>query len=59
VLLSVLATSIVPHVLLVPLLGILAPLSGAAGVYYAWRYNQTGERTGLFSDKRKEPRLLK
>ena len=56
VLLSVLATSFVPHFLLLPLLGILAPLSGAAGIYYAWRYNQTGERTGLFSDKAKEPR---
>ena len=55
VLLTLLAGSLVPHVLLVPLLGILAPLSGAAGVYYAWRYNQTGERSGLFSDKRKEP----
>jgi hypothetical protein len=56
VFLSVLAASLVPHLLLVPLLGILAPLSGAAGIYYAWRYNQTGERTGLFSDKRQEPR---
>jgi hypothetical protein len=56
VLLSVLATSLVPHLLLLPVLGILAPLSGAAGIYYAWRYNQTGERTGLFSDKAKEPR---
>ena len=52
VLLTLLATSLVPHVLLVPLLAILAPLSGGAGIYYAWRYNQTGERTGLFSDKR-------
>ena len=54
VLLSMLATSLVPHFLLLPLLGILAPLSGAAGIYYAWRYNQTGERTGLFSDKAKK-----
>jgi hypothetical protein len=43
-----------PHVLLVPLLGVVAPISGAAGVYYAWRHNQTGERTGLFSDKTKK-----
>ncbi|HET6149979.1 MAG TPA: hypothetical protein VFH68_20735 [Polyangia bacterium] len=54
VLLTLLATSLIPHVLLIPLLGILAPLSGAAGIYYAWRHNQTGERTGLFSDKRRE-----
>jgi hypothetical protein len=45
--------SLLPHVLLVPLLGVLMPISGVAGVYYAWRHNQTGERTGLFSDKKK------
>ena len=46
--------SLLPHFLLVPLLGIMAPISGAAGLYYAWRHNQTGERTGLFSDRRKK-----
>jgi hypothetical protein len=46
------AVTFIPHFLLVPVLGVLAPLSGAAGVYYAWRHNQTGERTGLFSDKK-------
>jgi len=46
--------SLLPHFLLVPLLGIAAPISGVAGVYYAWRHNQTGERTGLFSDKKKK-----
>jgi hypothetical protein len=45
--------SFLPHVLLMPLLGLLAPLSGLAGVYYAIRHNQTGERTGLFSDRNK------
>ncbi len=45
--------SFLPHFLLVPVLGVLAPISGVAGVYYAWRHNQTGERTGLFSDKHK------
>lgn len=44
--------SFLPHFLLVPLLGIAAPVSGVAGVYYAWRHNQTGERTGLFSDNK-------
>jgi hypothetical protein len=52
--------SFLPHFLLMPLLGVIAPLSGVAGVYYAIRHNQTGERTGLFSDrdkkKRPEPR---
>jgi hypothetical protein len=52
VLIHAAAASFVPHFLLVPLLGVLAPLSGVAGVYYAWRHNQTGERTGLFSDKK-------
>jgi hypothetical protein len=47
-----LAASILPHFLLAPLLGIAFPLSGLAGVYYAWRHNQTGERTGLFSDRK-------
>ena len=46
-----LACSIVPSFLLWPLLGILGPVSALAGVYYAWRHNQTGERTGLFTDK--------
>ena len=43
--------ALLPHFLLFPLLGVLAPISGVAGVYYAWRHNQTGERTGLFSDR--------
>lgn len=47
-----LLASFVPHFILMPLLGIAAPLSGLAGVYYAMRHNQTGERTGLFSDKK-------
>ena len=47
--------ALLPHVLLTPLLGILAPLSGAAGVYYAWRHNQTGERTPLFGGGKKKP----
>jgi hypothetical protein len=44
--------SFIPRLLLTPLLAILAPLSGLAGVYYALRHNQTGERTGLFSDRK-------
>jgi hypothetical protein len=50
------AALLVPHFLLTPVLGIVAPLSGLAGVYYAWRHNQTGERTGLFSDAKKSGR---
>ena len=47
--------SLLPHALLMPLLGVLAPLSGVAGVYYAWRHNQTGTRTTLFGGKKKPP----
>ena len=46
--------SLLPHFLLMPLLGVLMPISGAAGVYYAWRHNQTGQRAGLFSDDKKK-----
>jgi hypothetical protein len=45
--------ALLPTVLLMPLLGVIAPVSGLAGVYYAMRHNQTGERTGLFSDRDK------
>ena len=45
--------SVIASGVLSAVLGLLAPLSGVAGVYYAWRHNQTGERTGLFSDKGK------
>ena len=46
-----LVCSIVPSVFLLPLLGVLCPVSALAGVYYAWRHNQTGERAGLFTGK--------
>ena len=45
--------ALLPSFLLAPLLGIVAPVSGLAGVYYAMRHNQTGARTGLFSDRDK------
>jgi hypothetical protein len=44
------AGALLPGFLLMPLLGIAAPLSAFAGLYYAWRHNQTGKRTSLFSD---------
>jgi hypothetical protein len=46
------AASFVPRLLLTPLFAIVFPLSGLAGVYYALRHNQTGERSGLFSDRK-------
>ena len=42
---------LLPHFLLLPVLGVVAPICRVAGVHYAWRHNQTGERTGLFSDR--------
>jgi hypothetical protein len=46
--------ALLPGFLLMPLLGIGAPLSAFAGLYYAWRHNQTGKRTSLFSDPDKK-----
>jgi hypothetical protein len=43
----VLLVAVLPHILLAPLLGVLMPLSGAAGVAYAWSHNRRGERTSL------------
>jgi hypothetical protein len=54
--LYVAALSFIPHMILWPVLGIAAPLSGLAGVYYAWRHNQTGVRTGLFTDDKTRSR---
>ena len=48
------AGALLPGFLLMPLLGIAAPLSAFAGLYYAWRHNQTGKRTSLFSDPDKK-----
>ncbi len=39
--------SFLPHLLLLPLLGLIHPLSTVIGAAYAWRYNQKGARTPL------------
>lgn len=60
VLLYILACSILPAFLLNPLLAIGAPLFGLAGLAYAWRHNQKGERVPLLgSDDEKPPALPK
>ena len=51
--LGMLATMILPHFLLLPLLGIAAPLSALAAAFYAWQHNATGHRVSL-SDIGKE-----
>lgn len=39
---------ILPTFLLLPIMGIAMPLSGLAGLVYAWQYNQKGNRGALF-----------
>jgi hypothetical protein len=46
---------VLPHVLLAPLLGLIAPLSAIAGTLYAWRHNQRGERTSMLDIGRTLP----
>ena len=53
VLLAGLASKIVPLVLLMPVLLVVLPLSGIAGVVYALQYNRAGSRQRLF-DKDKD-----
>ena len=48
---------LLPKVLLLPLLGLMAPISALAGMGYAMRHNQHGERTPLLGAKKPdEPR---
>ena len=47
--------AIIPKMLLMPIAGIALPLSGIAGLIYAWQYNRHGHRTTLFlKDEREE-----
>ncbi len=39
--------NVLPHIILLPLLSLIMPLSAAAGAVYAWRHNQRGERTSM------------
>jgi hypothetical protein len=47
-----LAFNIIPAILLMPVLAVLMPLSGIAGVVYALTYNRHGERQRLFDKDR-------
>ena len=42
-----LMASILPSILLYPLIAVLWPLAGLAGVFYAWQYNAKGHRVSL------------
>ncbi len=58
VLLAALASKILPTLLLWPVLMVVMPLSGIAGVVYALQYNRHGTRQRLFDsdDKTKNSR---
>lgn len=44
------AATVIPNVLLLPMAGILLPISGVAGLVYAWQYNRKGKRTRILGD---------
>ena len=52
------ASKILPTILLWPVLMVIMPLSGIAGVVYALQYNRHGGRQRLF-DKKDEPKQLR
>ena len=58
IVLASIASKILPTVLLWPVLMVVMPLSGIAGVVYALQFNRAGKRTRIFGDK-KEPKKLK
>jgi hypothetical protein len=59
VVLAILASKILPMLLLMPALMVALPLSGLAGVVYALQYNRTGKRQRLFNkEDSEEPKKL-
>ncbi|HEY4223318.1 MAG TPA: hypothetical protein VGO62_18295 [Myxococcota bacterium] len=51
--------SVVPHAILSPLLGILWPIFGVAGVVYAYRHNKHGKRMSMLESTTRKQKLLK
>lgn len=51
---AAIASKILPAVLLMPVLMVVLPLSGIAGVVYALQYNRSGKRQRLFGDDKKQ-----
>jgi hypothetical protein len=51
---AAIASKIIPMVLLMPVLLVVLPLSGIAGVVYAMQFNRTGKRQRLFGDDKKK-----
>jgi hypothetical protein len=58
ILLATIASKILPAVLLMPVLMVVLPLSGIAGIVYAAQFNKTGKRQRLFNDEKKAEKLL-
>lgn len=51
----ILAAKLLPTLLFAPLLTLFLPLSAFLSVLYAWQYNRSGERIGLFLDSGTTP----
>ena len=54
---AALVTKVIPIVMLMPVLMVAFPVSGIAGLLYAWQYNRKGQRTRLFT--KEKPRKKK
>ena len=47
---AAIASKVFPMFLLMPVLMVVMPVSGIAGLVYAWQYNRKGRRTRLFKN---------
>ncbi len=54
IIIASLTYSILPHFLLIPLLGVLLPASALASAFYAWQHNSKGERVSLLESGKDE-----
>lgn len=54
---GVVASKLIPMFLLFPVLMVVMPLSGLAGLLYAVQYNRNGKRQRLFGDKKPKKQL--
>ncbi len=55
---AAIASKIIPMFLLMPVLMVVMPLSGIAGVVYAMQYNRKGARQRLFERDKTKPKQL-
>jgi len=53
-----LCASVLPHFMLVYVVGLVAPISAIAGIIYAVGYNTTGERLPIFGGSKEEAKRL-